>query len=41
MDMGGWVSIMANHIVADNPGWLDLWDQWHPAGEALDGDVEG
>ncbi len=27
-------------IEADNPDWLDLWDQWHPAGEAPNGDVQ-
>ena len=27
-------------IEADNPDWLDLWDQWYPAVEARDGEVE-
>ncbi|WP_295529575.1 GIY-YIG nuclease family protein [Novosphingobium sp. Chol11] len=27
-------------IEADNPDWLDLWDQWHPAEEAPLGNVE-
>ena len=27
-------------IEADNPDWLDLWDQWYPAVEAPEGDVE-
>ena len=27
-------------IEADNPDWLDLWDQWYPAAEARDGEVE-
>ncbi len=28
-------------IEADNPDWLDLWDQRYPAGVAPHGDVEG
>ncbi len=27
-------------IEADNPDWLDLWEQWYPAGTARDGDAE-
>ncbi len=27
-------------IEADNPDWLDLWDQWYAAGAAPDGDAE-
>lgn len=27
-------------IEADNPDWLDLWDQWYPAVEVREGDVE-
>ncbi|WP_298287133.1 GIY-YIG nuclease family protein [Novosphingobium sp.] len=27
-------------IEADNPDWLDLWDQWYPALEVREGDVE-
>ena len=27
-------------IEAENPEWLDLWDQWYPAVEAARGDVE-
>jgi putative endonuclease len=27
-------------VEAENPDWLDLWDQWYPAAEARDGEVE-
>jgi putative endonuclease len=27
-------------IEADNPDWLDLWDQWYPAAVGLRGDVQ-
>ena len=27
-------------IEADNPDWLDLWDQWYPAGKAPHGEAE-
>ena len=27
-------------IEADNPDWLDLWDQWYPADEAPLGNAE-
>jgi putative endonuclease len=27
-------------VEAENPDWLDLWDQWYPAVEARDGEVE-
>ncbi|MFN3456831.1 MAG: GIY-YIG nuclease family protein [Novosphingobium sp.] len=26
-------------IEADNPDWLDLWEQWYPAAEAQQGDA--
>jgi putative endonuclease len=27
-------------IEADNPDWLDLWDQWYPAGVVQNGEAE-
>ena len=27
-------------IEADNPDWMDLWEQWYPAGEAPGGEAE-